>query len=353
MNIIKKSIATLAILATTVGFAQDTKTTFSGNADFYYRFDFANAGDTGVTNNLTSFTNSQDSFELGMASIKAVHKEGKASVFADLGFGKRAYEFSGGGDDALNQSFLIKQLNMTYEFSDKFKVTAGAFSTHLGYELVDATDNKNYSMSYAFTNGPFFNTGVKAQYTSGKISFMVGITNPTDFKTALKAGTNQKAIIAQLGYIGDSGSAYLNFTTESNNPALTNKQQIDLVASKKLNDKFSLGFNGTFATVSSDVSGINSKNWFAAILYAQYGLSKDSSLAYRLEYFNDKDGVKLPAIDCNVIANTLSFNIKEGKFTFIPEVRFDMSSQEIFTKNNDGDPSKSAASILFATTYSF
>ena len=69
--------------------------------------------------------------------------------------------------------------------------------------------------------------------------------------------------------------------------------------------------------------------------------------------FNDKDGVKLPAIDCNVIANTLSFNIKEGKFTFIPEVRFDMSSQEIFTKNNDGDPSKSAASILFATTYSF
>ena len=97
MNIIKKSIATLAILATTLGFAQDSKTTFSGNADFYYRFDFANAGDTGVTNNLTSFTNSQDSFELGMATIKAAHKEGKASVFADLGFGKRAYLFSDDG----------------------------------------------------------------------------------------------------------------------------------------------------------------------------------------------------------------------------------------------------------------
>ena len=76
MNIIKKSVATLAILATTMGFAQDSKTTFSGNADFYYRLDFANKGNDAI-NNITSFTNSNDSFELGMATIKAAHKEGK------------------------------------------------------------------------------------------------------------------------------------------------------------------------------------------------------------------------------------------------------------------------------------
>lgn len=74
--------------------AQEFKTTFTGNADFYYRFDFANAGDTGVTNNYTSFTNSHDSFELGMATIKATHKAGKAAVVADLGFGTRAKEFT-------------------------------------------------------------------------------------------------------------------------------------------------------------------------------------------------------------------------------------------------------------------
>jgi len=33
-------------------------------------------------------------------------------------------------------------LNFTYEFSDKFKIIAGSFATHLGYELVDAVDNK-------------------------------------------------------------------------------------------------------------------------------------------------------------------------------------------------------------------
>ena len=350
MNILKISIATLAILTASIAVAQDSKTVFSGNADFYYRFDFANAGDAGFNNNFTSFTNSQDSFELGMASIKVTHKEGKASVFADLGFGNRAKEFT--YNDAQNE-FMVKQLNMTYEFSDKFKVIAGGFATHLGFELVDAVDNKNYSMSYAFTNGPFFNTGVKAQYTEGKFSIMAGVTNPTDFKTALKAGTNQKTIIAQLGYTVDSGSAYLNFTKGSNNPSDVNNQQIDLVATKKINDKFTLGFNGTYATVSSDIVGVKDANWYAAILYAQMSLSKDSSLAYRFEYFNDKEGIKLPIINTNVIANTLSLNLKEGRFTFIPEVRFDMSSKQIFKSNNAGGLTKSAASVLLATTYSF
>ena len=353
MNFIKKSITLAAILYATVTVAQESKTVFSGNADFYYRYNFANTGNL-ENNNLTSFTNSNDSFELGMASIKASHEEGKASFFADLGFGKRAKEFT--YNDA-NQEFMIKQINMTYEFSSEFKVMAGSFATHLGYEFVDAVDNKNYSMSYAFTNGPFFNTGVKAQYIAGKISIMAGLTNPTDFKTAIASKSNQKTVIAQFGYTEHTGSVFLNFTSGSTNPQTDNKQQVDLVATKKLNDKFTLGVNGTYATVSSDLSGVDSKSWFSGILYAQYAVAKNSSLAYRFEYLSDKDGALVMKganiLDNNIIANTLSMNFKERKFTFIPEIRFDNSSQEIFAKNKALDSSKSTASILFATTYSF
>ena len=251
---------------------------------------------------------------------------------------------------------------MTYDLSDKFKITAGAFATHLGFELVDATDNKNYSMSYAFTNGPFFNTGVKAQYTSGKFSVMLGVTNPTDFKSTIQAGSNQKTIIGQLGFSGETGSAYLNFTSGSNNPSTANNQQIDLVATKKISDKLTLGFNGTFATTSDDDSSVKDLNWFSVIGYAQVGLSKDSSLAYRIEYFGNNDGAKYndttlyPLIvdpKFNVISNTLSFNVKEGRFTFIPELRYDLASKNIFAKNNSGSVTGGAGSILLATTYSF
>jgi Putative beta-barrel porin-2, OmpL-like. bbp2 len=325
-------------------------TTFAGSADAYYKYDFAND----PSNNKTSFTNSSNSFELGMASIEASHKFGKASVFVDLGFGKRAADFSYNDTSPNdNATFLIKQLSFTYEFSDKFKIIAGSFATHIGYELVDAVDNKNYSMSYAFTNGPFFNTGVKAQYTAGKFGLMAGITNPTDFKTALDSGTDQKTYIAQVSYTGETGAVYLNFTSGSNNPASeTNATQFDIVATKKLGDKFALGFNGTYASLKDDTSSALDANWFALVGYANYSFTDKVSLAYRIEYFDDKDAAKYGAIDNTIFANTLSLNFKEGNFTFIPEIRFDSSSKDIFFKDQGGRTS-SASNILFATTYSF
>ncbi|HEX3767391.1 MAG TPA: outer membrane beta-barrel protein, partial [Puia sp.] len=47
--------------------APSPSTTFSGSLDLYYRYNFANP--SGSLNNYTSFTNSQNSFELGMATI--------------------------------------------------------------------------------------------------------------------------------------------------------------------------------------------------------------------------------------------------------------------------------------------
>ena len=348
----KKNIfqtASLFLFAIVAVNAQETTTiisriVFAGSADFYYKYDFAE-----VNNSFTSFTKSHDSFEIGMVSIVASHKSGKASVFADLGFGNRASEFT--YNDAAN-TFMIKQFYVTYDFTSSFKVIAGSFATHLGYELVDAIDNKNYSMSYTFTNGPFFNTGVKAQYTAGKHLFMAGITNPTDYKTTSDATSKQKTIIGQIGYVTDSGNAYFNFTSGSSNPVSTkNKTQFDFVGIKKLNSKLALGFNGTYAMVKDDYDSALDANWFSLVGYASYAVKSKLSLSYRLEYFDDAEGA-LYATKPSIIANTLSLNFKEGNLKFIPEIRFDSSSRDIFNKK-DGTPTSSSANVLLATTYSF
>src|SRR5262245_59605692 len=44
--------------------------TLTGSADIYYRYDFHKQ----AANNRTSFTNSHNSFALGMASLKVEHK---------------------------------------------------------------------------------------------------------------------------------------------------------------------------------------------------------------------------------------------------------------------------------------
>lgn len=348
----KKPITIIALLFISLScFAQETTstptTTFAGSADAYYKYDFGK-----VDNSLTSFTNSHNSFELGMASIEASHKMGKASVFVDLGFGNRAAQFTY-NDEAT--SFMIKQLNFTYEFSDKFKVTAGSFGTHLGYELVDAVDNKNYSMSYAFTYGPFFNTGIKAQYTSGKFSFMAGISNPTDFKTAIEAGSSQKTFIGQFAYAGDTGSAFFNVTSGSSNPSSTeNKTQFDFVGTKKVSDSFSLGFNGTYAMTKDDLDSNLDGEWFSLVGYATFSLKESLNLAYRLEYLDAKNAT--PALGLlsgtSVVGNTLSLNYKVGNLTIIPEFRVDTASEDIFT-NSAAAPKGLTAYALLATTYTF
>lgn len=348
----KNKLAVIAlVLTTTFTFAQSApataSTTFAGSADAYYKYDFAR-----VNNSLTSFTSSHNSFELGMASIEASHKMDKASVYVDLGFGKRAAQFTY-NDGA--STFMIKQLNFTYEFSDALKVIVGSFSTHLGYELVDAVDNKNYSMSYAFTYGPFFNTGVKAQYASGKFNFMAGVTNPTDFKTTLEAGSTQKTFVGQLGYLGDTGSAYFNVTSGSSNPASDeNKTQFDFVGSKKVSDSFSVGFNGTYAMTKNDFDSTLDGEWFALVGYAHFSLKQTLSLAYRLEYFDAKNataGLGLLA-GTSVVGNTLSLNYKVGNLTIIPEFRVDTASNDIFT-NSDAASKGLTVYALLATTYTF
>ena len=348
----KNQFASIAVLLTTAfAFAQQTTpipaTTFAGSADAYYKYDFS-----GIDNSLTSFTNFHNSFELGMASLEASHKMGKAAVFVDLGFGRRAAQFTYNDDSA---TFMIKQIFFSYEFSDKFKVIVGSFGTHVGYELLDAVDNKNYSMSYAFTYGPFFNTGVKAQYISGKVSFMAGVSNPTDFKTTIEAGSSQKTFVGQVAFLGDTGSAYFNVTSGSSNPSSDeNKTQFDFVGTKKISDTFSLGFNGTYAITNNDFDSTLDGEWFSFVGYANLALNETLSLAYRLEYFDAKEATASLGLLAgrSVVGNTLSLNYKVGNLTIIPEFRLDTASEDIFS-NSDAAPKGVTAYALLATTYSF
>lgn len=336
-----------------VSYSQDTaKATpafkFSGSADVYYRYNFANPK-SGFANNYTSFTNSQNSFELGMASIKAEHSFGKAAITADLGFGKRAEDFSY-NDVPSSKGFSlsnVKQLYLSYAVSDKLKFTMGKWATHLGYELVDAYLNRNYSMSYMFSYGPFFHTGLKADISlGGKSALMVGIANPTDFSTTTSAS---KFAIAQFSTAtGDSKvKLFINYQGGKLNPG-ESLQQGDIVITGAVSDKFSIGYNGTVQ--SRKPSGKTGDSWWGSALYFNVDPTSYFGLTLRTEYFSDKKSVA--GLNSGVFENTLSANIKVSNLTIIPELRLDNASQSIFRKNND-DVTKSTATAVLAAVYSF
>lgn len=324
--------------------------TFSGGADAYFRY---NLGEN-AANNFTSFTNSQNSFELGMVTVKGEHTKGKVSMVADLGFGQRAEDFS--YTDA-NTRFIIKQLYLSYTIKNKVKLTAGSWATHVGYELVDPFGNRNYSMSYMFSYGPFFHTGLKAETSFGKNGFMLGVANPTDLKSA---NFSNKYIIGQYSIASknDKLKGYLNF--QAGHPDdVTKVSQIDVVLTGAVSDKFSVGVNGTLAGVksrpTSDGDFGEASNWYGAAVYLNYDPKSWLGLTLRSEYFNDDDQLLVfsgAQAGGNILATTLSANFKVDALTLIPEIRFEKASEDIYL-DADGAATSSTTTFLMAAVYKF
>ncbi|HTE29329.1 MAG TPA: outer membrane beta-barrel protein [Chryseolinea sp.] len=349
----KLSLCILAATISQVIFSQDTDSTkkkalvISGSVDGYYRYDFNNPKGYPY-NSFTSFTRSSNSFELGMASLRADHSFGKVSATIDLGFGTRAEEFA--YNDA-GTRFALKQLFVTYAPSSVIKFTFGTWATHVGYEMLDPYLNRNYSMSYMFTNGPFSHTGLKADVSlGGKSTFMIGISNPTDYRSA---PAMPKSAIAQFstGSKDDKLKAYLNFVGGKQND-FKKVVQGDVVATYAVSKQFSLGINGTLQSVKLDLDSsgnFTSSKWAGAALYLNYDPKSWVGLTLRGEYISDKDeylGLK------NVFAPTLSANFKIDNLTIIPEFRFDNAGNSVFYKNTT-ETSKSTGSFILAATYHF
>jgi hypothetical protein len=278
-----------------------------------------------------------------MASVKAAYSKGKIGAVLDLGFGRRAEEFSYNDANSLS---ALKQAYVTYAPSDKITFTMGKFGTHVGYEVLDPQLNRNYSMSYMFSYGPFFHTGLKADVAvSDHFGFMVGIANPNDMVTASFA---KKFFLAQLHASGENVSGFLNYVGGKDGGVTSN--QFDLVLTAKISDMFNMGYNGTVKSVKVGTSD----SWWGSALYFNVDPTEKFGVTLRGEYFGDKKGVA--GFGTNLFDATVSLNIKPTEnIVIIPEVRIDGTKDPLFFKKSDtfSPSSKTTGAFILAAVVSF
>jgi Putative beta-barrel porin-2, OmpL-like. bbp2 len=357
----KKVLLILALaLTTSMTFAQDapavvaapstdTPLEISGSGDLYYKYDLSKNPNIG-----TSFATDQNSASLGMVAIALKKKTGKTSFVGEVSFGPRgqgqSIPDSDGTYDNVSNSFHIQNLYAAYAATDKLTLTAGYMATFVGYEVISPLGNLNYSTSYLFTNGPFQNAGVKANYAfSSKVGLMVGAFNDQWNLYQADPIKGLNAFGAQLSVTPVEGlTAYINYLDGSASGTI-----IDLTASYQITEKFKLGVN------AADYSGVADDTGFTGFaLYPSYAFSKTFGLALRAENFTAKklssyDEIGTgPAGDESVTALTLSANLKSGNLTFIPEFRLDNGSKEMFL-DSDLAATKSASQVSFAVVYGF
>ena len=335
-------------------FAQDapqsTPLEISGSGDLYYKYDFSDFKTAGGSSNIsTSFATDQNSVSLGMLNVILKKSAGKASFVGDISFGPRGqYQSIPTGDlNSTSNSFHIQNLYATYKFSDAFSMTAGYMGTFVGYEVISPVGNFNYSTSYLFTNGPFQNAGVKANFIfSDKVGLMVGLFN--DWNT-FQDINGVSHVGAQLSLSPAEGwTAYLNVLSGRGGGGAATYGSgtiLDLTTSYQMTDGFKLGLNLADYTLPENNGGYS-----GLALYPQLSISSGFGLGARGEYFKFKDA---GAVDgSSVTSLTLTGNIKAGSLTIMPEIRFDNNDSSLFF-NNSLNASRSASQFLIAAVYAF
>ena len=242
----------------------------------------------------------------------------------------------------------------------KLSFTAGQFGTHIGYEVIDAPVNYNYSLSNLFNNGPFYHIGLKAQYAfTDRASLMLGLVNNVD---NLYDNNKKKGLIGQFFFSPAANwSVYLNgiMSNEASKdvagpPDLTNPpavpasnalyQLYDLTTTYQVTPKFFLGLNAATGSQKGDYQGgsgpLITKSWSGVAVYTNYAFTDKFGMGARIETFDNKNGVRaITDADGNgasVTSITITGNINaaDGHILFKPEFRVDTYSADKFEKNS-------------------
>jgi hypothetical protein len=386
----KLLLSVFSIFLNVAVFAQDSTLTetpaagtfaFSGYLDTYYFGNFnnprsqSNAGTSGVAR---AFDTRAGQFGIGLVQGKAAYTSAKIDAVFDIALGPFAdlgnYGNAVGplGLTRTSTSLAIKQAFIAWKPGKNLTLTAGQFGTHIGYEVIDAPVNYNYSLSYLFNNGPFYHVGLKGQYSFGDRAYlMVGLVNNVD---NIFDNNKAKGVISQLFFSPVSGwNVYLNAIVSnegsldsSNGPSIAGNAYsvFDLTTTYQITEKFFLGFNGAIGSHKGNYQGVpigngsESLGWSGAAVYTNYAFSSGFGLGARFENFNNASAARaLLAQDgsgTTVNALTLTANITtaDGHLLLKPELRVDSFDKNQF-EDGDGNLKKSQTTLGMAAIFKF
>ncbi|GAA4498461.1 hypothetical protein GCM10023172_15500 [Hymenobacter ginsengisoli] len=398
----KPLLVTILALGNGSAFAQTDTTdigrlSISGYIDSYYltAFNRPKSGNLLGVDQLAgrAFDRLPDQFALGLVQAKLSYSNRKSDMVIDLTFGPNAELGNfGNTSGALNMyrpqapyvaalygtSAAIKQAYFTYRATSKLSFTVGQFGTHIGYEVIDAPLNYNYSLSNLFNNGPFYHLGLKAAYSfSNKAALMLGAVNNWD---NLTDNNKQKSLIGQFTYKplatwtvyvnwigGYSDDTYLTTLVQNGTlpPAFENytRNLLDLTTTYQVTPKFFLGLNAAYGQYSfrpDDTDegllmakyGGASPSWGGVALYSNYAFSDVLGVGFRFEHFEDKHGVRYLQTVNNSLTITAPITIAAGKLQVKPEFRLDTAPVKYYENSaGQGTTTQSTLGVAFIYKY--
>jgi Putative beta-barrel porin-2, OmpL-like. bbp2 len=314
--------------------ARQRSFTFSGFADLYYQYDFDNPPDKLRPDYIYNHKRHNQP-GVNLALLKAAFKKNNWRANLGLMAGDYVkYNLAAEPDWAK----IIYEANVGFAFSNKLSVDAGILPSHLGFESAISRDNWTLSRSLLAESSPYYETGVKMNYTPNeKWTFSIlglnGWQHIKDNNSSLAAGTqiqfkpNEKWLFNSSTFIGnekpDSAKQlrfFHNFYTS-------------YAISKKINTAIFFDYG---VEEKPNADGVN--NWLGFLWQLQWKANSRIISGIRYEYYKDKTGVIITPVSSNGF-RTSGFSVNADwqitKFLlWRNELKLFHSADKIFMKDN-------------------
>lgn len=323
----------------------------SGFADIYYVYDFNQPATKYRQAYFYHFNrHNQVSLNLGYLKLSLLHPKYRVNVALQAG----TYAI----DNYASESGILKHLfeansGISLNQKNTLWLDAGVFASHIGFESAVSMDNWTLTRSILAENSPYYLTGVKLTYNANpKWEFATLVCNGWQHirKTV---GNSIPSLGTQIKFTPDQNTVF-NWSSfiGSDDPDSTRRLRIfnNLYLQYQVSPKIGLiaGFDMGLQQKEKNSYGYNS--WFSPVLMARYVISEKLASCIRAEYYQDKNGVIIPAVTANGFSTSgLSVNLDYFPLPTIVwriEGRWLSSKDPVFIKN--GMPA--ATNLFFATS---
>jgi Putative beta-barrel porin-2, OmpL-like. bbp2 len=314
----------------------------SGNIDAYYR----HSGNE--TESTTHFPTLRHGVDFGWANLAGELNVKGFYALLDMAYGPRGKAFAGSAYKS-----GVQQAVIGYNFTKKYKLTAGYMYFPFNVEYPQAGQNTHYSYSILYSMIPVAYSGIKQDITiNDYLSVWAAVYGaPND---RFKNSSPHPA--AGVYYEKEKATLGVNFLT-GNDAANYRNTQAEIFASYQITPKFSATVNYQWG--QNKLLGTDFKLKFSSVVgYLKYDFTPNIYIALRAEQFNDPDKLFFRDLhfsdNLKIRAYTLSPRFSIGKFHIQPELRLDRSSESIFIDYSKiGYNSKQEFSALLALIYKF
>lgn len=324
----------------------------SGYIESYYSYDFLRPGNSEKPDYNYNYKK-HNQLNVNLAFVKASYQAKRLrSNFALMTGNYAMYNLSA----EPNWAKPIFEANVGVKLlKDKdLWLDAGVMPSHIGFESAIGSDCWNLTRSILAENSPYFESGIKLNYTNKKQDLYVALHILNGWQKIAITNDNQKPSVGiQVNYKPSSSLTlnYSNFLGNINSGGASvfrTFHNLYAIYDASPKQAFIFGFDiGTQKTNNTKTAV-----WYTPVIISKINLSSNTKIAARLEYYSDKQQIIIPTGTpggYQTFGASINYDYQiSPKILWRSELKKYDSKDPIFkyTKNSHGQTTATMALIL-------